>query len=345
MGLRSAAGILAVEILLGAGSAAHAQSGGDPTACGVESTQQWAMHNGNKISVREYAGAEPPIVLMHGFPDNHHLYDRVVPYLCNRHIVLFEFLGWGDSDKPKVAEKPEDPNYYTFDDQVGQLNDVITQRGLVKPVLAGHDISGPAAINWALDHPDNIGGIVLSNTFYNLTQYNSMPEIIGIFGDLFEVKWASVTFPIPLIPAQSWTFKNLTQAMAADPDVFRGLVKWQMGTFFRDDALRQAFFPILYAQFAASPSTIPGFLALNSDLVNVFRSNIASALAGRLNALDHIVRLVWGDQDRYFDVNEAQALHAIIPNSELILVKGAYHYLQMDEPAAVAGLLLTAPHR
>ena len=111
--------------------------------------------------------------------------------------------------------------------------------------------------------------------------------------------------------------------MAADPDVFRGLVKWQMGTFFRDDALRQQFFPIIYAQFAATPSTIPGFLALNSDLVNVFRSNIASALAGRLNALDHIVRLAWGDQDRYFDVNEAQALQAIIPNSELILVKGA----------------------
>ncbi len=344
MRLRCAARILAVLIFLGAGSAARAQSGGDPTACGKEFTQQWAQHAGYNISVREYPGAEPALVLMHGFPDNHHLYDRVVPYLCGRHVVLFEFLGWGDSDKPKVAEKPGDPNYYTFDDQVSQLNDVITQRGLVKPVLAGHDISGPAAINWALDHPDNIGGIVLSNTFYNLTQYNSMPEIIGIFSDLFEVKWASVTFPIPLIPDQSWTFKSLTQAMAADPQVFRGLIKWQMGTFFRDDAVRQMFFPILYAQFEASPSTIPGFLALNSDLVNVFRTNIASALAGRLAALDH-VRLVWGDQDRYFNVSEAQALQAVIPKSELILVKGAYHYLQMDEPETVAGLLLTAPHR
>ena len=35
----------------------------------------------HRIHVRDYPGAEPPIILMHGFPDNLHLYDRLVPYL------------------------------------------------------------------------------------------------------------------------------------------------------------------------------------------------------------------------------------------------------------------------
>ena len=32
------------------------------------------------IYAREYPGEEPAIVLMHGFPDNLHLYDRLLPF-------------------------------------------------------------------------------------------------------------------------------------------------------------------------------------------------------------------------------------------------------------------------
>jgi pimeloyl-ACP methyl ester carboxylesterase len=40
--------------------------------------------NEHRIYAREYAGGEPTIILMHGFPDNLHLYDRVIPYLSSR---------------------------------------------------------------------------------------------------------------------------------------------------------------------------------------------------------------------------------------------------------------------
>ena len=45
-------------------------------------------------------GRGPAIVLMHGFPDDLHLYDRLVPELAGRRVVSFDFLGWGASDKP-----------------------------------------------------------------------------------------------------------------------------------------------------------------------------------------------------------------------------------------------------
>jgi pimeloyl-ACP methyl ester carboxylesterase len=34
------------------------------------------QRNQHRIYVREYPGEEPTIILMHGFPDNLHLYDR-----------------------------------------------------------------------------------------------------------------------------------------------------------------------------------------------------------------------------------------------------------------------------
>jgi pimeloyl-ACP methyl ester carboxylesterase len=47
-------------------------------------------------------GSGVPLVLMHGFPDNTHLYDRLVPRLAGRRpVVRFDFLGWGRSDKPQ----------------------------------------------------------------------------------------------------------------------------------------------------------------------------------------------------------------------------------------------------
>jgi len=63
--------------------------------------ETFVQRDQHRIYVRDHPGAKPAIILMHGFPDNVHLYDRLSPYLsppCR--VVLFDFLGWGSSDKP-----------------------------------------------------------------------------------------------------------------------------------------------------------------------------------------------------------------------------------------------------
>src|SRR3974390_1252199 len=76
----------------------------------------------HRIHVRDHPGAGPPIILMHGFPDNLHLYDRLVPYLSPpRRVVLLDFLGWGSSDKPSGYP-------YTTANQVGDVDAVMQTR-------------------------------------------------------------------------------------------------------------------------------------------------------------------------------------------------------------------------
>jgi haloalkane dehalogenase len=48
-----------------------------------------------RIYARDYPGEEPEIVLMHGFPDDLHLYDRLVPHLSSRWVVVFDFRRLG----------------------------------------------------------------------------------------------------------------------------------------------------------------------------------------------------------------------------------------------------------
>jgi haloalkane dehalogenase len=86
--------------------------------------ESFVQREQHRIYVQDHPGAEPAIILMHGFPDNVHLYDRLSPYLSPpRRVVLFDFLGWGSSDKPSGYP-------YTTDNQIGDLDAVITQLGL-----------------------------------------------------------------------------------------------------------------------------------------------------------------------------------------------------------------------
>src|SRR5262245_16702096 len=114
----------------------------------------------HRIYVREYDGEGPAVILMHGFPDNLRLYDRLVPHLSPpRRVITFDFLGWGASDKPAGYA-------YTVTNQVLDLDAVINQLKLKQVILVAHDASGPPAIDWALAQSEKVAGLVLLNTYY-----------------------------------------------------------------------------------------------------------------------------------------------------------------------------------
>ncbi len=114
-------------------------------------------HQGSNIYVRHYAGTGPAFVMMHGFPDNLHIYDRLIPALPGRQVITFDFLGWGASDKPT-------DHAYTSKQQEGELHAVLDALQIDQVVPVAHDASGPAAINWALDHPQRVSSLVLSSS-------------------------------------------------------------------------------------------------------------------------------------------------------------------------------------
>ena len=268
----------------------------------------------HRIHVREYPGREPAIVLMHGFPDNLHLYDRLYPYLSPPHrVVAFDFLGWGASDKP--AGYP-----YTASNQVGDLDAVVTQLRLQQVILVAHDASGPPAIDWALDRQEAVAGLVLLNTYYCAMPTLRSPEAIWLFST---PRVRNIARPVSQLFGQ-W--------------IFRRMYKWQVGRFFRDPDVRDQFVPLLYQQFDATPSARPAFFRLNEDLLPTIRSRTETL--PKLRGFRRPVRIIFGDADPYLNTGVARRFHELFPDSELFLVPGARHFVQMDEPAEVARLIL-----
>jgi pimeloyl-ACP methyl ester carboxylesterase len=270
----------------------------------------------HRLHVREQPGEEPTIVLMHGFPDNHHLYDRLVPHLAGRHVVTFDFLGWGESDKPADHE-------YTFANQTRDLDAVITGLGLEQVVLVPHDASGPAAINWALDHQDQVAAIVALNTFYSLPPDSSPnpPEAIRLFSD----------------PA----FRRLTDHFADSPEQFRWLYDFQVGGFIQTPEVRAAFVPLLYRQFDDEPSTVEPFLELNADINAAVLAN--THRHPELATFHVPVRFAFGENDPYLTADHGQALAALFPRAEAVTITGAGHFPQLDAPTDTAEQILTTP--
>jgi haloalkane dehalogenase len=255
-----------------------------------------------------------PLVLMHGFPDNTHLYDRLLPHLAGRRpVVRFDFLGWGRSDKPQGYP-------YTATNQAGDLAAVVgaldEHVGAGELVLVAHDASGLPAIDWALANPGRVATLVLLNTYYHWTAGLRRPPRIALYST-------------PIIRAAARAIVRRW------PDLDRRFYTWQVGGFIQDPAVRDQLVPQLYEQ---SLPARPAFWRLNDDLLTAVLAR--RRRIGDLRRFGRPVRVIFGARDRYLNPQVARNFAALFPNSELHLLDDAGHYVQVDQPERVAALIL-----
>lgn len=99
------------------------------------------------------AGAGPPLVLLHGWPQHWWCWRRLIPRLAETFRVLAPDLrGWGWSDAP-------DGDYAkaTF---ASDVLDLLDSEGLHRFSIMGHDWGGYTAFLLALDSPERVERIV-----------------------------------------------------------------------------------------------------------------------------------------------------------------------------------------
>lgn len=100
------------------------------------------------------AGSGPPLLLLHGFPQNLAMWAKVAPLLAERFtVVCADLRGYGASSKPKCA--PDKANYSfraMADDQAALMRSL----GFPRFHAVGHDRGGRTAHRLALDHPDAV---------------------------------------------------------------------------------------------------------------------------------------------------------------------------------------------
>jgi alpha/beta hydrolase fold len=91
------------------------------------------------VFLREIPGQDPPIVLLHGFPDDHRIYNNLLPRLSPRRAIAFDYVGYGHSERPR---RPA----FSAEDHGHEISAVLDQLAIPRAVLVGHDASGPDAV-------------------------------------------------------------------------------------------------------------------------------------------------------------------------------------------------------
>ena len=138
---------------------------------------------GGRLHVRDFPGAEPALVVLHGFPDDSRIYDRVAPLLAPRRVVAVDWLGYGRSDRVE-------PGSVDGGQHLDGLRSVLDSLELGPVGLVAHDASGPDAIDFALAEPGRVGQIILLNTYYGHAPALRLPQMIRLLAEtLLSRRW------------------------------------------------------------------------------------------------------------------------------------------------------------
>ncbi|HXM85806.1 MAG TPA: alpha/beta hydrolase [Stellaceae bacterium] len=99
-------------------------------------------------------GNGPPLLLLHGFPQNLAEWARVAPLLAKRFtVVCADLRGYGDSFKPKCLP---DKSNYAFRAMAADQVALMDRLGFARFHVVGHDRGGRTAHRMALDHPATV---------------------------------------------------------------------------------------------------------------------------------------------------------------------------------------------
>lgn len=126
--------------------------------------------NGVEIHARIGGPADaPPLLMLHGFPQTHAIWHRVVRALQGRfRFVLPDLRGYGDSAKP--AGEPDHANY-SKRAMAQDLAELMTQLGIERFGLVGHDRGGRVAHRLALDFAARVTRLCLLDIAPTLDMY------------------------------------------------------------------------------------------------------------------------------------------------------------------------------
>jgi haloacetate dehalogenase len=114
-------------------------------------------------------GRGPPVLLLHGFPQNLAMWAKVAPELASSFtVVCADLRGYGNSAKPKCAP---DKSNYSFRALASDQRGLMRQLGFDHFHLVGHDRGGRTAHRLALDHPEAVLSLALLDIVPTYTMF------------------------------------------------------------------------------------------------------------------------------------------------------------------------------
>jgi pimeloyl-ACP methyl ester carboxylesterase len=248
------------------------------------------------------AGSGPAVVLIHGFGSSIYTWKDVIPALAARHeVIALDLPGFGESDRPAGL---------SLDDFPRAVVGLMDRLGVERAALVGNSLGGAIAAIVAATAPERVSGLVLIDA----AGFNLEPE----------------ARPLVVRATTSWAAPLLGLLPGK-----RLIVERSLREVFHDDALVSEERLAEYLAPAQRPGTFAAMRSLGLSL-DAATSRVAETL-GRVQAPTLVI---WGDDDRWIPLADAERFVAAIAGARKTVVPACGHMPQEEKPAEVARLLL-----
>lgn len=245
--------------------------------------------------------ATETIVLLHGIPTWSYLYGAVLPLLEDHaRVIAPDFIGHGWSDRRDVSDR-------SLEAQARMVLALLDDLGLDRVHLVGHDTGGGVGLNLALDAPERLATLTLSNA----VAYDSWPidDMIAL-GD------------------PQWVRK--------DPAEIAEFVRGGLPDgISRPERLTKEWVTGIAAPYADAEGALS--LIRNASALNTSHTSALTPLLGRIQTP---TLLLWGVDDPWQRIVDAERLQRDIPGAELVAVENASHWIPQDAPEEFAEALM-----
>jgi acyl-coenzyme A synthetase/AMP-(fatty) acid ligase/pimeloyl-ACP methyl ester carboxylesterase len=240
------------------------------------------------------------LLCVHGNPTWSYLWRRLLAAAPpGWRVVAPDQLGMGWSDRLPAPR--------SLEQRVADLGDVTTALGVSGPVVTvGHDWGGVISLGWALEHRQDLRGVVLANTAVAMPEGDPGPLLIRL-AHAPGVR-AAVTVGTPVFVRATTTLSR--PALPAE-------VRRAFAAPYRSRARRRS-----VGDFVADIPFAPGHPS----------RPVQEAIAEGIRSLDVPALLLWGPRDPVFGERYLADLRRRIPQARLHRYEGASHLLPEDAP-------------
>lgn len=239
----------------------------------------------------EVRGEGPPLVLVEGLGYASWMWIMQVEDLSRDHkLIIYDNRGVGKSDKPNYP--------YNMDLFADDLKAVMDAVGVEKAHILGVSMGGMIAQWFALKYPGRVKSLILVSTHHGGKDIEPIPPetLNAMFGpppSHLKTEREILAYKMRYAFSPGWP--------EANRELFEKLI---------DLRLREPQPPEAYMNQASAAVTFDA--------------------SGRLHEITAPTLIIHGDQDRVVPVGNAFKLHEKIPNSKLVIFKGAGHLLIIE---------------
>lgn len=275
--------------------------------------------DGFKLFTRHGGEDGPALLFLHGFPQTGHCWRFVAEDLARDHrVIVPDAPGFGRSDAVRDGEVG------TVAALLNRFLDVLGERDIV---VVGHDWGGAFAIRLALDYPDRVRKLVITNS-----PYREM--------SLWRA-WYIMFFNIPVLPEVVFRLAGAKlvawalRAASTNKDVFdAGTIRSYQQAYATTERVRSA---LAYYRTTARRS-------LGRQLRGRWRGRGSlrpTGLEGSSRRIAAPTLVVWGMRDPVLTPALLPGIRRDIPDVEIVEVADCGHFVPEESPAALAEAIRT----